>query len=293
MLSKKINSQRNVILSPLEHFSVIESREEAKDIHSLVIESKKIAEASRSGQYMMLIRPMYDTNPMSFSLIDRNENRVGITFKVLGESTKEYASLEVGDKLAVQLAPCGNSYSLPDKEQKILCVGGGVGIANLLPLVNEIHETGAYVDFIAGFKTQSEAFFLDILNDRVNSLIVTTNDGSFCQKGDVLTALNQLKHKSGNKLVYDKVYSCGKELMMYKVFQFIEAYGLEGEFSLERFVRCGRGVCGNCAIDGYLVCQDGPIFSSKQLRGIKDFGKRKLDLSAISIPINQPYSKAD
>ena len=282
------NSYRNVVAQPLERFDVIESQEEIGGIHTLVIESKKLAQVAKPGQYMILIRPMEDINPMSFSLIDRIKNRIGITFRVVGESTKEYASLKIGDELAIQLAPCGNNYTLPSEKQKILCVGGGVGIANLAPLVDRAYELGAHIDFIAGFKTKDEAFFLDRFGDKSNSLIVTTDDGSFGQKGDVLTALKRLKQESG--LGYDRVYSCGKEEMMYAVFQFIESYGLGGEFSLERFMKCGMGICCSCAIDSYLVCQDGPIFSSKQLRKMGDFGKRKLDLSAVSIPINQPYS---
>lgn len=288
--NKNTNSYKNVVSRPLERFNIVESREEAMNIHSLVIESEEIAQAAEPGQYMILIRPMEDINPMSFSLVDRSENCVGITFKVVGESTKEYASLDIGDELAVQLAPCGNSYSLPKKEQKILCVGGGMGIANLAPLVDKAYEVGAYIDFIAGFKTKDEAFFLDRLHDKSNNLIVTTDDGSFSQKGNVLTALKKLKRES--KLNYDKIYSCGKEEMMYGVFQFIELCGIDGEFSLERFMKCGMGVCGSCAIDSYLVCQDGTVFSSEQLRKIKDFGKRKLDLSAVPIPISQPYSKS-
>ena len=80
--------------------------------------------------------------------------------------------------------------------------------------------------------------------------------------------------------------------MMYEVFQFIELCGLDGEFSLERYMKCGMGGCCSCAINGYLVCQDGPVFSSEQLREIEDFGKRKLDLSAVSIPLDKPYSKS-
>jgi len=84
------------------------------------------------------------------------------------------------------------------------------------------------------------------------------------------------------------VYACGPEIMIYKVFQICENYNIELKASLERIMRCGCGLCGLCSIDplGLLVCKDGPVFSSKDLRRMEDFGKYRRDFTGKKIPIN-------
>jgi dihydroorotate dehydrogenase electron transfer subunit len=284
-LNPNTNAGRNIVSLPLEYFKILKSYEEANDIHTLIIESEKIARVAKPGQYMILVRSAEDTNPMSFSLIDKENGRVGITFRVIGESTREYASLKEGDNLGVQYAPCGNGFSISDDLEKVLIIGGGVGLASLTPLIDEVYSRGIESDLIAGFKTKEEAFFLDRLSKKA-SLHITTDDGSFEQKGTVLVALKNLDLTN-----YQYYYCVGREEMMYAVLHFLSQFNLEGQFSLERYIKCGLGVCGSCAINGLLVCQDGPVFTSQTLRGLNDFGKVKLDLSAVKIPIGQPYSK--
>jgi dihydroorotate dehydrogenase electron transfer subunit len=273
----------NVVSTPYESFEIVESLYEAKNVKTLVIKSKKIAQAAKPGQYMILIRPIFDTNPMSFSLIDKENNLVGITFKIVGESTKEYAKLKKGDELLIQFAPRGKGFSLPNKRRRILCLGGGVGIATLAPLIDEAYSKGMEIDCIAGFKTRDEIIFQDRLKKRTN-LLITTDDGSFGRKGTAVSALKNYK------IDYDYVYCCGPEEMMYKVFQFTEKHRINAQFSLERYIKCGVGLCGSCCIDGYRVCSDGPVFRSKQLEECKEFGKYKRDLSGRKIPIWKSYS---
>ena len=272
----------NVVSTPFEHFEIVEVHKEAKNIKTLVIESEKIAKTAKPGQYMVLIRPMYDINPMSFSLIDRDKNLVGTTFRVVGDSTQEYAELRKNDKLPIQFAPRGNGFSL--RGDRILCIGGGIGIGPLASLIDEAYSRDIKIDCIAGFGTRDEVIFQNRLSEKTK-LYVTTDDGTLGQKGTVLSVLDRLK------LDYDSVYSCGPEIMMYKVFQHTEKYGLDAQFSLERYIRCGVGLCGSCVIDDLRICSDGPIFSSDQLRNSKDFGKHKKDLDMRTIPIEQQYSK--
>jgi dihydroorotate dehydrogenase electron transfer subunit len=272
----------NVISAGGEYFEIADSLYEAKNVKTLIIKSKKLAQAAKPGQYMVLMRPMLDINPMSFSSIDKENGLVGITFKVVGKSTQKYAKLKKGDKLLVQYAPRGNGFSLSGR--KILCVGGGVGVAALVPLIDEAYSKGIEIDCISGFKMHDEIIFQEKLSEKTN-LCITTEDGSFGRKGTVLSAFKNYKPD------YDYVYCCGPEEMMYKVFQFTEKYGMNAQFSLERYIRCGVGLCGFCCVDGYRVCSDGPIFSSKQLRRMKEFGKYKMDLDGRKIPIEQPYSK--
>jgi dihydroorotate dehydrogenase electron transfer subunit len=79
--------------------------------------------------------------------------------------------------------------------------------------------------------------------------------------------------------IYDPIYTCGRELVMKKILTISLKYGILAQFSLERYIKCGRGVCGHCSIDGYRVCTEGPVFPLEIVKNSKDFGKRQLDES--------------
>jgi dihydroorotate dehydrogenase electron transfer subunit len=103
---------------------------------------------------------------------------------------------------------------------------------------------------------------------RYRNMILTTDDGSFGRKGFVTDALEEeLKKKK-----YSMVYTCGPEMMMKKVVDLCNAYHVECEASLERFMKCGFGICGNCMVDDTILCIDGPIFDKKTLNSLKEFG---------------------
>ena len=96
-----------------------------------------------------------------------------------------------------------------------------------------------------------------------------TDDGSFGFKGFVSKKLEEvLKEKK-----FKAVYCCGPELMIKSIFNICEKHNIEMQASLERYMKCSFGVCGSCALGPYFVCRDGPVFDSKQLRQVGDFGK--------------------
>jgi dihydroorotate dehydrogenase electron transfer subunit len=99
-------------------------------------------------------------------------------------------------------------------------------------------------------------------------VIITTDDGSLGIRGFTTDALKGLLKEES----FDCVYTCGPEMMMKKVFGLCKEFGVECQASLERYMKCGIGVCGQCCIDGLRVCKDGPVFSSEQLRKLDEFG---------------------
>jgi dihydroorotate dehydrogenase electron transfer subunit len=108
-----------------------------------------------------------------------------------------------------------------------------------------------------------------------------TEDGSFGTRGLIVEALRSELEKNG----YDHIVTCGRELMMKKVLELADKYEIDCQLSLERYIKCGRGICGHCAINGYLVCKDGPVFSGDVVRGIRDFGKIQLDESGAPVEL--------
>jgi dihydroorotate dehydrogenase electron transfer subunit len=222
----------------------------------------------------MVWLPGVDEIPMSLSMI----NHLGlsrITVGKIGEATKAVHEMKRGDLLGLR-GPFGNWF-IP-YQGHVMVVGGGTGIAPLLPLTRDLVGLETDVTFVLGAKTQNELLFLNELQTSLSNngsqIIVTTEDGSRGFKGVVCDVLEDLfKEKK-----FDMVYTCGSELMMRKVFDISEKYMTPIQTCMERIIRCSIGLCGSCLIGKYRICRDGPVLTSTQLREVLDeFGKFKRD----------------
>lgn len=252
--------------------------EEAYDVKSIFF-SQRGLKKPKAGQFFMIWIPGIDEVPMSVSFI--GENELGITVKKVGEATAALHSLSVGDKIGVR-GPFGNGFTLSDGD--VLIVGGGIGIAPLYPLIMDLLNTTDSITVVLAAKNNKMLIFLDkisnILRRECDSLVVVTDDGSAGLRGlasDIAAKL--IEEKS-----YDHIYMCGPEIMMRKIFDKAEEKGVEVQACLERYMKCGIGLCGSCCIGEYLVCKDGPVFNSEILRKLKDeFGVFKRDSSGLPI----------
>jgi dihydroorotate dehydrogenase electron transfer subunit len=225
------------------------------------------------GQFLMICIPGVDEIPMSVSLWE--PPKVGITVLPIGEATESLNSLQPGDWIGVR-GPFGSSFDVNSK--KALVVGGGIGMAPLKPLVYKLLEREADVTLLIAAKTKQELVFHEefskLSDDRV-TLKISTEDGSLGFKGFATDAVSEnLDIQS-----YDTVYTCGPELMMFGLFEQIRGQKVQFQASLERFMKCGCGICGTCAMDptGTLVCVDGPVYTKKQLSNLTEFGKYHRD----------------
>jgi dihydroorotate dehydrogenase electron transfer subunit len=81
------------------------------------------------------------------------------------------------------------------------------------------------------------------------------------------------------------LYACGPEKMLVALHRLCLEHGVPGQFSLERYMKCGFGICGQCALDDLLVCQDGPVFTAEQLKGVRDFGRTHRSATGRALPI--------
>ena len=262
------------------------------------------AETPEPGQFVMIWVPGVDEIPMSLSDFDDKGNWA-ITVKKVGECTKAIHDLKEGDYIGVR-GPLGNYFKSPeDNSKKIILVGGRLGTAALKSLATKLNDSKIKFKLIFGLIEIDHAIFVkDFLNyDHNNSdinLCLEFEDENvegitvekfydskhFKFPHERLEGLiNECPKEDLSKLI---VYACGPEKMIYKVFQICEKYSIELQASLERIMRCGCGLCGLCAIDplGLLVCKDGPIFSSKELRKMGDFGKYRRDFTGKKITLN-------
>jgi dihydroorotate dehydrogenase electron transfer subunit len=228
------------------------------------------------GQYVMVWLPGEDEVPMSLSTIG---STCSVSIRVVGDATRALTALKTGDRIGVR-GPYGNSYRITGKEP--LLIGGGVGIASLTPLAEEMVKNGLKPTFLMGVRSGSQLLFKERLKRLGCDLLVSTDDGSegYCGYASVYAA--ELLEKNR----FDQLYVCGPELMMAKVFTDAEKQGIPIQASLERFFKCAVGLCGSCAIGPYRVCKDGPIFDTEMLRTVvSEFGRSRMDQSGRMIRV--------
>ena len=200
--------------------------------------------------------------PISINFVDKDANELWLLVAVVGEGTKKLAQLKAGDMLNC-LLPLGNGFTMPqDKNEKILLVGGGVGVAPLLYMGAEMRSRGNEPTFLLGARTSKDLLMLDVFK-RYGRVCLTTEDGSEGEKGFVTNhSLLQKEH-------FDRIATCGPTPMMKAVAAYARKADIECEASLENLMACGLGACLCCVektTEGNLcVCKDGPVFNIRKL----------------------------
>ena len=200
--------------------------------------------------------------PISVNYIDRQKNELWLLVAAVGEGTRRLTRLQAGDRLNCIL-PLGHGFTLPKSHgEKILLVGGGVGVAPLLLLGSEIRKAGSDPIFLLGAKSKDGLLETDLFKE-YGRVCVTTEDGSAGEKGFVT------QHSVLGEEHFDRIATCGPKPMMVSVARYADQAGIECEASLENSMACGIGACLCCAektIDGNVrVCQEGPVFNTRKL----------------------------
>ena len=225
------------------------------------------------GQFFMMWIPNVDEIPMSVSFIDKKIK--GVTFRKIGDATNALFNLKKGDKIGIR-GPYGKGFKLNGKN--ILFVGGGTGIATITPAIEQAIKNKILSNVILGVKTKNELFFWERIKKLGANVFVCTDDGSKGYKGFATKLAEDLISKND----YDSVITCGPEIMMKKLFDKVKK--IDFQASLERYIKCGFGLCGRCCVgEGLRVCKEGPVFKRQKLKKIRDFGIYKKDASGIKI----------
>ncbi len=223
---------------------------------------------ARPGQFCMLWIPGVGEKPFGFSRMDGD---IQIMVRSVGPFTEKMFTLKQGDLVGFR-GPYGEGHFR--LEGKNICVvAGGVGIAPLLPVVEWALSEGKKVTVIHGAKTSDELVPLEERLGSEVSLHLSTDDGSCGSKGNTCDILQDLVDSG-----VDQICSCGPEVMMKKVMDIALKRDIFCQLTLERYIKCGIGVCGHCSIDGtgLMVCRDGPVFDAGQLSN-SEFGRYRRD----------------
>ena len=242
---------------------------ETPTVRTLVFKDN-LSYSAMPGQFLMVWVPRIEEIPMSV-MINSKVGYAAVTIRKFGFGSTALFERKKGDLIGLR-GPYGNKFTLRKNYKKILIIGGGTGLVPLLRLASHISEKKIKSTMVIGARTKEEVFFekqaRKILDKTGSSLVVCTDDGSYGVKGSTVDVMSKLAKDD----TFDCVYTCGPELMMKGVLELSNELSLPIQASLERYMKCGIGICGSCCLDSSLVCQDGTVFNENQLSKLLDFG---------------------
>lgn len=199
--------------------------------------------------------------PISINFVDRESREIWLLVQLVGDGTKAMARLKENDSLNV-LFPLGNGFTVAKEGEKVLLVGGGVGVAPLLEYGKAIKQAGGTPVFLLGARTKADLMQLDLFG-RYGEVYITTEDGSEGEKGFVT------QHSVLGNECFDRISTCGPKPMMVAVARFAKSNAISCEVSLENMMACGLGACLCCVektVKGNVcVCKEGPVFNINDL----------------------------
>ncbi|PIS05631.1 MAG: dihydroorotate dehydrogenase electron transfer subunit [Candidatus Buchananbacteria bacterium CG10_big_fil_rev_8_21_14_0_10_42_9] len=229
---------------------------------------------SQAAQFIMLWIPKIDAKP--FSVAYKTKTGFAVTAKAIGPFTNKLFELKVGDTIGY-FGPYGEAWDLK-KYKKILLVGGGVGAPAILSLAQVALDKEIEVECIIAARNKDEVLYEKLLSKWGAKVHIATDDGSLGFKGFATDLLNELLKE--NK--FDCIYTCGPEVMMKKVAEIAIKQKISCQMSLERYMKCGFNICGQCCVDGTgeTICSKGTVYDAEYvLKNITEFGKYHRDAS--------------
>jgi len=246
-----------------------EVREESPRVKTFVFDRAVEADP---GQFVMLWVPGVNEKPFGVS----KTNPFTIRIACVGAFTEKMCDAKPGDKFGYR-GPFGKAFELRGK--KVLLVAGGYGASPLRLLAEKARQRAMDVTVVQGAKTAADMILQKEFEELGCRTMITTDDGTAGAKGLCTDSACSLLDAEK----FDAVYSCGPEKMMKRLGEECVKRGIPCQLSLERYFKCGMGVCGQCAVDGLLVCKDGPVFEAETVLGTKDFGTVRRDASGKKI----------
>lgn len=227
---------------------------------------------ARPGQFVNLWIPRKDEKPMSIAF--SNGKELHLTIADVGPFSHLANQLKKGDFAGLR-GPYGKGFSWK-KKQRIAMVGGGFGSAPLYFTARRAIQDGCKIDFIIGARKKELLIYTKQVKKLKNTTLhISTNDGSLGYKGYNVDILEKLLQKRN----YDTVMTCGPELMMAALVKIAQKHNTASQVSLERYMKCGFGLCGQCVVDptGDTTCTIGPVVSGDYVSTITEFGQYHRD----------------
>jgi ferredoxin--NADP+ reductase len=239
------------------------------DIYLFEIEADLVATRFKPGQFVIIrTTERGERIPLTIAGVDPEKGTVTFVVQAVGKSTRELAQLAAGDALQDCIGPLGNASEI-ERFGRVVCIGGGTGIACVYPIIQAMARAGNEVISIIGARTASMLFLEEEIRKLSNNIYVTTDDGSKGRRGFVTDVLKDLLKQYGGSGGVQRVVAIGPPLMMKVVADATRPYGVKTIVSLNTIMVDGTGMCGACRvyIDGKMkfACIDGPEFDAHKV----------------------------
>jgi ferredoxin--NADP+ reductase len=239
----------------------------SENVFTAEVDAPLVAQACKPGQFVILsINNDYSERiPLTIADADAGKGTIRLIWQRVGKTTAELSDLQVGDVIANISGPLGKPTHI-ENFGTVLCVGGGIGNAPLLPIATALKEKGNKVISIIGARTKELLILEDEFSQISDELTVTTDDGSYGRKAFVTEPLKEVCRREKKP---DQVYVIGPAMMMKVCCELTKQFGIPTQVSLNTVMVDGTGMCGGCRveIDGKpkFVCVDGPEFDGHKV----------------------------
>ena len=247
-------------------YKIVKRQQLNDTVVRLDVQAPFIAKKAKAGQFIIFrIDEHGERIPLTIADTDAEKGTVSIIFQIVGQSTMLLSQLQEGDAILDFVGPLGAATEIGDAK-KVCVIGGGVGNAIAYPSAKALFNMGADVDVIAGFRSKDIVILEDEFKAVCNRLFITTDDGTYGEKGFVTNKLQELIDAGNN---YDLVIAIGPIPMMKCVSKVTEPYNIKTLVSLNPIMIDGTGMCGGCRVtvggEIKFACVDGPDFDGHKV----------------------------
>ncbi|GHU00339.1 ferredoxin-NADP+ reductase subunit alpha [Spirochaetia bacterium] len=246
---------------------ILSKKQLSADVYEMVVEAPLIARARKAGQFIIV---QIDTDwgeriPLTIADADPGAGTITLVFQAVGATTHTLAVKKPGEYLENILGPLGNPTHI-EKFGTVVCVGGGIGVAPLYPIVQAMKQAGNRVIVIIGARTKELIIFEDPMRQYADELVVVTDDGSYGRKGLVT---EPLKEYCAAAVKPDLSVAIGPPIMMKFCEKTTAEFSVPIMVSLNTIMIDGTGMCGGCRVtvggETKFVCVDGPEFDGHKV----------------------------
>ncbi len=246
-------------------FKILKKQDLSDLVTLFEIEAKDITKKARPGNFFVLkIHEEGERIPLTIADFDREKGILTTVFQKVGKTTNHLGTLNEGDSIMDIIGPLGIPSHI-ENYGKVICIGGGVGIAPVYPITKALKEAGNTIISIIGARTKSLLFWEEKMRNVSDELIITTDDGSYGRKAVITIPLEE-RLKEGN---IDLVVAIGPAIMMKFVCKTTEKYNVKTIVSLNSIMIDATGMCGGCRVEiggeTKFCCVDGPEFDGHKV----------------------------
>lgn len=246
-------------------FKIVSKKMFSEKVACFEVEAPLIAQSRKAGHFVIVrLDEKGERIPLTIADADTEKGTITLVVQAVGASSTRINALKVGDELADVVGPLGHATDI-QKYGTVICCGGGVGVAPLLPIVKAMHEAGNRVIVVLAARTKDLIILEDEMRANSDEVLIMTDDGSYGQKGVITVGVEQVIHREH----VDKCVCIGPTIMMKFVALLTKKYEVPTIVSLNTIMVDGTGMCGACRVTvggkTKFVCVDGPEFDAAEV----------------------------